>query len=415
MAMKRGRWVTAALLVLFVVLLGVRELHPKESVQVVTGAVSRGVVARRVVATGTLQAVTTVQVGAQVSGTIQELHADFNSIVRAGDVVAKLDPSLFDAALGEAEAALGRAQAAEAQAEADQIGLEAAAGDARTKLARAESLASSDLLPLADLDAARIASREADTDLQGGRSKIGEAKAAVDEARAAETQARVDLDRTVIRSPIDGVVIARSVDVGQTVAAAVQAPVLFTIAADLRALQLEVQIDESDIGGVDTGSRATFKVESYPNETFAGQVSQVRLQPVTEAGLTPTTGAAGTVVSYTTIIQVDNSDERLRPGMTAMVIVPGPRHDNAVRVPNNALSFQPSWDVLAAVGESISIVSSGPSALADPTHRRVWQYDGTTFTPVDVRIGLSDGQWTEVVSGSLEPGDAVVTNASATQ
>jgi HlyD family secretion protein len=191
--------------------------------------------------------------------------------------------------------------------------------------------------------------------------------------------------------------------------------VLFTIAADLRALQLEVQIDESDIGGVDTGSRATFKVESYPNETFAGQVSQVRLQPVTEAGLTPTTGAAGTVVSYTTIIQVDNSDERLRPGMTAMVIVPGPRHDNAVRVPNNALSFQPSWDVLAAVGESISIVSSGPSALADPTHRRVWQYDGTTFTPVDVRIGLSDGQWTEVVSGSLEPGDAVVTNASATQ
>ena len=248
------------MLVAFVVAWSVREFEPTED-EPIAAAPSGAPLERTIAAVGTLQAVTTVQVGAQISGTVQSMRADYNSIVHAGEIIATLDPSLFDAALGEAQAALARAEAAEAQAEADETGLEAAAGDAQTKLTRAESLAASQLIPQADLDSARTAVGEADIDLEGGESKIGEARAAVLQARAAVGEATLDLDRTVIRSPIDGIVISRNVDVGQTVAASVQAPVLFTIAADLKRLQLAVDVDESDVGAVRPGTRATFEVE----------------------------------------------------------------------------------------------------------------------------------------------------------
>jgi HlyD family secretion protein len=305
-AVRRRGLATALVFVALVVAWTVREWQPTDAP--IAAASSHPPPERRIVASGTLQAVTTVQVGAQISGTVQSLRADYNSIVRTGEVIATLDPSLLEAALAEAQAALARALAAEAQAEADETGLEAAAGDAQTKLTRAESLASSQLIPQADLDSARTAVGEADSDLEGGESKIGEAKAAVLQARAAVGEATLDLDRTVIRSPIDGIVISRNVDVGQTVAASVQAPVLFTIAADLKRLQVAVDVDESDVGGVEPRTRATFEVESYPGETFEGTVSQVRLQP-----------AVGTVVTYTAIVDVSNPDERLRPGMTATV------------------------------------------------------------------------------------------------
>jgi HlyD family secretion protein len=421
-ATKRRWYATALVLVVFLVAWSARELHQLPTVQVVTASVSRGPIVRRVVATGTLQAVTTVQIGAQVSGTVQSLNADYNSIVHAGQEIATLDPGLFDAALGEARAALARAQAAEAQAEADEKGLEAAAGDARTKLTRAQALAAGDLIPLADLDAARTAMGEADTDLESGESKIGEARAAVREARAAVGQATIDLDRTVIRSPIDGIVVSRNVDVGQTVAASVQAPVLFTIAADVKRMQLNVEVDESEVGGIQEGECATFEVEAYPKETFEGVVSQIRLQPVVEASTSPpatggsAAGGASTtssaVVSYATIIDVSNADERLRPGMTATVALTGAQHDSAVRIPNNALAFRPSLDVLTAVGQPEDVVPSGSESLTDPTRRRVWRFDGRVFTPIEVRVGLGDGQWTELVSGPLGPGDALVTGAS---
>jgi HlyD family secretion protein len=305
-AVRRRGLASALVFVALVVSWTVREWQPTDAP--IAAVTSHPPLERRIVASGTLQAVTTVQVGAQISGTVQSLRADYNSIVRTGEVIATLDPALLEAALAEAQAALARALAAEAQAEADETGLEAAAGDAQTKLTRAESLASSQLIPQADLDSARTAVGEADIDLEGGESKIGEAKAAVLQARAAVGEATLDLDRTVIRSPIDGIVISRNVDVGQTVAASVQAPVLFTIAADLKRLQVAVDVDESDVGGVEPGTRATFEVESYPGETFEGTVSQVRLQP-----------AVGGVVTYTAIVDVSNADERLRPGMTATV------------------------------------------------------------------------------------------------
>ena len=306
-ALRRRRLATGLVLIAFFVVWTLRERNPTDNVSFtpMTTSVSR---ARTIVATGTLQPVTTVQVGTEVSGTVQSLRVDYNSFVHAGDVIATLDPSLFQAAVGEAEAALERAQAAEEQAEADETGLEVAAGDARTKLTRAEWLASSQLIPQADLDAARTTAGEATVDLEGGESRIGEAKAAVLQARAAVGEADINLEHTYIRSPIDGIVIARNVDVGQTVAAAVEAPVLFTIAADLKRLQLAVEVDESDVAGIQSGARASFEVESYPGVTFDGTVSMVRLQPT-----------ADSTVTYTMIVEVSNADERLRPGMTAIV------------------------------------------------------------------------------------------------
>jgi HlyD family secretion protein len=320
-AIRHRRLAIALVLVAFVVAWSVREFEPTDDAPIAEASTSAPR-ERTIAAVGTLQAVTTVQVGAQISGTVQSLRADYNSIVHTGEIIATLDPSLFDAALGEVQAALARAEAAEAQAEADETGLEAAAGDAQTKLTRAESLAASQLIPQADLDSARTAVGEADIDLEGGESKIGEARAAVLQARAAVGEATLDLDRTVIRSPIDGIVISRNVDVGQTVAASVQAPMLFTIAADLKRLQLAVDVDESDVGSVRTGTRARFQVESYPGATFEGTVSQVRLQP-----------AVGTVVTYTVIVDVSNPDERLRPGMTATVTLPAAARESRPGTP----------------------------------------------------------------------------------
>jgi HlyD family secretion protein len=399
---KKRYWFAAGLFITAgVVWLVAAGAFQRGDVQVTTAVVDAGPIVRHIVATGTLQAVRTVDVGAQVSDTIQSLDADFNTIVRKGQVLAKLDPSLIDAQLQEA-------RAAEQQAEANVRAAQTEVEDAATKLARAETLGEGALIQQSDLDAARIARQSADADLKAAEAQVVEAKATV-------AQAAVNLDHTTIESPIDGIVVARNVDVGQTVAAAFQAPVLFTIATDLTHMQVLVDVDESDVGAVQAGTRVTFEVQSYPHETFEGIVSQVRLQPVAEqtatatavgggATATGTTSTIGTVIGYATMIDVENLDEKLRPGMTATVTLAGLRRDNVVRIPNSALSFRPAAAVLSAVKESIG----QPSAAAS----RVWRFDGRQFTPVDVRIGLADNEWSELVSGALHPGDAVVTEAS---
>jgi HlyD family secretion protein len=211
------------------------------------------------------------------------------------------------------------------------------------------------------------------------------------------------------------------VDVGQTVAATVEAPVLFAIASDLHHMQVEVDIDEGDIDGVRAGERATFQVDAYPGDLFEGRVATVRVQPVADQTTTATvvgTGPAGqttstiaTVVSYATMIDVGNDDERLRPGMTATVTLDGSRRGEVVRIPNPALSFQPPSEVLDATGQ---IADVPPMLQAEAADRRVWQYDGRRFTPLPVRTGLTDGQWTELLAGAIEPGQLVVTSASLT-
>jgi HlyD family secretion protein len=391
--------------------------HHTPTVHVTTAAVTQGPIVRPIVATGTLEAVTTVQVGAQVSGTIASLGADFNSIVHQGQVVATLDPALFDAALHEAEARVAEADAALQQSRATENERVAAENDARMKLTRAEELSRRQLIPQSDLDAARAVMDEASADVKSGKADISQAEAGVAQAQAGVTQARVNREHTVITSPIDGIVVARNVDVGQTVASSMTAPVLFTIAADLQKMQLEVDIDEADIGGIQTGEDASFAVEAYPNDAFHGRVASVRLQPIVQstAGTSAPSGTAtssaasgASVVSYATMIEVANPDERLRPGMTATVTLDGARVASAVRIPNAALSFRPSADVLTVAGQADL---KPPPPGTDPTKRTVWRFTDGRFEPIDVDVTVSDRVWTNLAKGPLAPGDALVTAA----
>jgi len=416
----RNLWLAAAAVLIVLWSWSAWEMHRPGHVVVTTAPVTLGTISRRVVATGTLEAVTTVQVGAQVSGTIQSLSADYNSVVRAGDVVAKLDPALLDAALREAQAALAEARASLSKAEADQTGSVTALEDAKTKLSRARELAAQQLIPQSDLDAAQIVADQAVADLGAAKSQVNEARAVVDQASAAVNQATVNLAHTVITSPIDGIVVARNVDVGQTVAAAIQAPVLFSIASDLKQMRVEVDVDESDIGGITEGELATFEVKSYPDETFVGGVSQIRLQPIAEQTASATTiGAPSsqstdvpTVIAYAAIIDVSNPDERLRPGMTATVTLNGSHRDPVTRIPNNALSFRPPVDVLSLTRQGTGVIAqSTPS----PYRGTVWKYNGATFSPTEVRLGLADGDWTELTGGAIHADDTLVTAARVTR
>jgi len=390
-------------------------------VQVSTAPVTDGQIIRRILATGTLQAVTTVEVGAQVSGVIASLAADYNSLVHAGQIVATLDASAYDAQLREAVAEREEADAALKRADADVSGFKTAMEDAQMKLTRAEALWNAQLIPRADLDAARIAVDEAKADLAAGQATVVQAMAGVDQARAAVDQAAVNASHTIIRSPVDGIVLERAVDVGQTLAATVQSPTLFRIAGNLERLQVQVDVDESDVGGLTPGEPVTFDVDAYPGETFRGTIFQVRVQPVAQqtaiatavgGGTTQSaaTSTIATVVSYPTIVDVANLDQRLRPGMTADVVLPVARREHAIRIPNGALAFRPPPDLLAAIGQ----VEPAPSSAvggADGAVRAVWEYDGRQFTPIAVRAGVADEGWTELVSGSIRPGDELVTGA----
>jgi HlyD family secretion protein len=293
---------------------------------VTTAQVSRGDIVETVGATGTLQAVTTVQVGTQVSGTIQSLYADFNSLVKKGQVLARLDPSLFQTQIDEARANLLRSRA---EVERLKVSLD----DAKTKLKRAQELSQKNLIPRTDLETAEVAVRSTE-------AQINSAEAQVTQAQATLNQSDVNLQHTVIQSPIDGLVISRNVDVGQTVAASMQAPTLFVLAADLTKMQVLANLDESDVGRIRPRQQVAFRVDAYPTETFHGTVSQVRLNPIVQQN----------VVTYATVIDVPNNDLRLKPGMTANVNVEIARASNVLKVPNSALRFRPTADMFTALG-----------------------------------------------------------------
>lgn len=419
----RAKWIALIVGTGVVAIVAAWALQTTTQVQMTTAEVTTGAIVRRIFATGALQATRTVDVGTQVSGIVKSLDADFNSMVRANQIVARLDPSQYEAALAQAQAARLQAQANLNQARADLDGMRTAEEDARTKSGRAAALWKSSLIPQSDLDAAQVALDGTIADAGSAEAEVADAAAQVQQADANVRQAQVNLDHTIIRSPIDGIVLSRNVDAGQTVAAAVQAPVLFSIATDLTHLQVQVDVDQSEIGGLQVGQRVTFEVESYPDETFGGTVSQVRLQPIAEQStpattipsstLPQTTTSVPTVVSYATMIDVVNSDERLRPGMTAVVLLQGLRHDNVLRIPNNALTFRPSTAVLEKIGQP-DVSASDASANADQSAakpRAVWKFDGKRFTPVAVRVGLADDQWAELVTGDVRAGDVLVTRA----
>jgi len=312
-------------------------------VQVQTLPISRGDIIDSVGATGTLQAVTTVQVGSQVSGNISYLGADFNSIVKKGQVIARLDPSLFDAQLQQAKANLSQAQANLAKAQSDLERAKVMLTDAQQKYTRAKELAAKSLLPQSDLDAAKIAVDSAEASLSSQQATVKQSQAQVSQSQASVNQNPVNLDHTVIDAPIDGIIIQRSVDVGQTVAASMQAPTLFVIAADLTKMQVNANIDEADVGRIRPGQVVTFRVDSYPTDTFEGTVSQIRLQPVVVQNVT----------TYGTIIDVPNQQLKLKPGMTANLKVQIAKRTDVLRIPTAALRFRPTPEVFAALNQPV--------------------------------------------------------------
>jgi HlyD family secretion protein len=348
----------------------------------------RGDVIKSVACTGTLVAVSTVDVGSQVSGTVSELDVDFNSLVHRGDVLARLDPLLFQTRIAQATSAL---QMATAGVEAGRV----AVSDATLKRDRAHALAARQLIPQSDVDDADVAVREAEAQLHADEGAVLEARGQLD-------QSKVDLAHTVIVSPIDGIIIDRKIDVGQTVAASFEAPSLFSVAGDLTRLQLEAVVDESDIGQVRTGERTRFTVEAYPDEGFPGAVTQVRLQPQ----------VVQNAVSYTVIVAVDNDQLRLRPGMTATVDIEVARHEAVLRVPTVALRFRPTPAVLRAFGErSLDRASARvPQVFVPGSTAQLWIGRQGRLEPQTVRVGLSDGRFTEVVG--LEEGTQVALMAA---
>ena len=376
-----------------------------------TMPVERGTIATTVSATGTIEPVTKVAVGTQVSGTIAWLGADFNDHVKKNQVIAQLDPSLFRTAVAQSEANLARARAAYANA-------------ART-YRRSKELSARGVLAEVDLDAAQ--------------ASYEQTQAEVKQAQAALSNAQVNLAHATIASPIDGVVIARSVDVGQTVAASMQAPELFQIAGDLTRMQVETRIDEADIGRVAPGLKATFTVDAFPDESFEGTVRQVRLAPTVDQS----------VVTYTTVIDVPNREQKLKPGMTANVTIGIEQKDDVLRVANAALRFRPPMDEaakkpggmmraqaqksggpgMAAAGERR--MRGGPGGPGGPgaagkggamawgpgkgaANRQTVYVLGpnNTLVPVSVETGITDGTFTEVKGGALADGAAVVVGAA---
>jgi len=311
--------------------------------QVLTSPITRGDVVDTVGATGTLQAVTTVQVGSQVSGNISWLGADFNSIVKRGQVVARLDPSLFEAQLEQSKANLMQTRANLTKAQSDLERTKVQLVDAQQKYTRAKELAARSLLPQSDLDSAKVAVDTAQAALASQQATVAQASAAVNQSQASVNQNQVNVDHTIIAAPIDGIVTQRNVDVGQTVAASMQAPTLFIIAADLTKMQVNANIDESDVGRIRPGQHVTFRVDAYPTETFEGIVSQIRLQPVVVQNVT----------TYGTVIDVPNTQLKLKPGMTANVKVEIAKRTEVIRVPNAALRFRPTNDMFAALNQAV--------------------------------------------------------------
>jgi HlyD family secretion protein len=337
-----------------------------------------------------------------VSGRVSALYADFNGRVEKGQLIARIDPQLFQAAVEQARANYTAAQGNLAKARAQEV-------DARRQYARSQALAAEKLIAQSDLDTAQANAEVA-------KAQVVASQGALEQARAALHQAQVNLAYTAIVSPTSGVVISRNVDVGQTVAASLQAPTLFVIAEDLAKMQVDTSVAEADVGRLRDGMPATFTVDAYPSEVFRGTVRQIRNSPQTIQN----------VVTYDAVVDVANPDLKLRPGMTANVTFIYAAKEDVVRIPNAALRFHPPAGIVAPAPASrrsegaprAAARSAAPGGAADatsPDRRTVWVLSGERPSPVRIRTGISDGSLTEVVEGELHPGDAVVTDTAGSE
>ncbi len=400
--------------VVAILLLGFWKVGTRGPVTYYTATVEHGDISQVVQSTGTINAVTTVQVGSQVSGTISSMSVDFNSRVTKGQVVAQIDPAILKTRLLSAEADLANAQASvrnfEAQVDtqrADVMAAQAGVDRAKSQLNEAElnmkrnkELFGQGIVSAAIRDTAQAnyesmvaGVKVSEAQLEQSRTRVKSVQASMEQAkaqvlqrRAASEMAKVDLAHTTILAPIDGTVIARNVDVGQTVAASLQAPTLFIIAQDLTKMLVYAKTDEADVGKIKVGATANFRVDSYPRETFAGKVNQVRMNAT----------MVQNVVTYDTIVEFDNPDQKLFPGMTAYVSVPIAEAKNVVKIPNGALRFKPDFteDELKAIYEKYKI------PYEDPRAQRVAGAGGASGAS---KAGGAGGQ---AAGGGRPPGDA---------
>ena len=422
MKILKSKLVIATAVVLAVVLFAAFTLGRGSQQQFFTSKAELGSIHDTVQATGTINAVTSVQVGSQVSGTISKLYADFNSKVKKDQVIAQIEPSLFQGAVLQAEADLQNAIATEAAAKAELAKTQATAAQATADYKRNLPLSQEGIISDSAMDVSIANAYSATAAVNSAQAQVKEATAQMGMKKAALNVAQTNLDHTTIRSPIDGTVVARSVDVGQTVAASLQAPTLFTIAQDLTRMQVDVSTDESDVGSIKVGQPVTFQVDAFPKETFHGTVTQVRMNPTTVQN----------VVTYDTVVAFDNPDMKLFPGMTAYVTIPIADATNVIKVANAALRFKPDMkaDAIAALYQKYGI-DLGTSAKArgqkggaaqQPRPEQadlavVWKVSAEkSLQPVEIRTGITDHTYTEVaqvVKGDLKPGDQVATGAAS--
>jgi HlyD family secretion protein len=434
--MKKRAWLILLAIAIVLAVFAGLALTRKDQPKYFTAKVERGTIRSVVDVTGTINAVTTVLVGSQVSGTIAKLGADFNSRVRKGDVIAVIDPALFEGALLQATADLESAKANVASTRANLDKAQATLVQTRADYERATTLATQGMFSKQALDLAKANRDSAEASVKAASAAITQAEAQVSQKAAAVSVARTNVQYTVIRSPIDGTVVARNVDVGQTVAASLQAPTLFTIAQDLTKMQVYAKTDESDVGSVKVGRQVVFKVDAYPKDNFSGVVSQVRMNPTTVQN----------VVTYDAIVNFDNPDLKLFPGMTAYVTIPVDTAQDVLKVPNGALRYKPqiASDELEALYDHYGIVaneregatttltrSDGPDPLiglqtSGPATARttqgskaqsvvVWKLRADdSLEPVQIVAGITDHAYTAIlhtVRGELAEGDQVITGS----
>lgn len=344
----------------------------KEGVNYDMAPVERRDISSFVTAIGNVSAVTTVEVGTQVSGTIKEIYADYNSTVNKGQIIALIDPTTFEAQVEQAKANLMQAKAGLQRAQAT-------LADAKRNLDRQKMLWERDLIARSDLDSAQ-------TNYDLAVAGVSEADANVLQAQASLKKVETDLGYTRIYSPVDGIVVSRDVDAGQTVAASFQTPTLFTIAQDLTKMQIETNVDEADIGNVREGLEVTFTVDAYPNAVFSGKIKQVRIA----------SSVVENVVTYPVIIDVSNPDLMLKPGMTANVTIITDKKENVLAVPSAAFRYRPS----AYEGELLR-------------GRVLWVPEEGRPLPVQVETGITDGAYVEIKSDDLKEGDRVIIGEEA--
>jgi len=425
------KWLVLAAVVVGIALLAAFGLNRSTHAQHFTAKVERGEIDDVVEATGTINPIVTVLVGSQVSGTIAALNADFNTRVHKGDVVALIDPALFKGALLGAKSDLEDSRANLVAARANLEKLKASLVQTKADYERAQGLSKGGVLSQQQLDLAKSNYDSANAAVNAAAANVLQAEAQVSQKEAAVSVAQTNLNYTVIRSPIDGTVVARNVDLGQTVAASFSAPTIFTIAKDLKIMWVYTKTDESDVGSIHVGKPVTFKVDAFPKETFQGVLKQVRMNPTT----------VQSVVTYDTIVEFANPDLKLFPGMTAYVTIPVATAQKVLKLPNTALRYKPPLapeDILAlykqygvegseqAQAYTDSAAAAGAPPAGTPTEAAsqnqthvpktdtavVWKFHSdNTIEPVKVSLGITDHAYTQVTAvlkGQLKEGDELI-------